>query len=107
MMKYLLKGARLAIMLIIAFANNLCAQTPADKVDMLVHAQMKERHIPGMQVAIVQHGKIIYSKSFGIANIQDEVPVTNTTLFPVHSITKAFAGVAIMQLVEAGKVSLS
>ena len=68
---------------------------------------MKTRQIPGMQVAVVQHGKIVFLKAFGTANIEDAVPVTDKTLFPVHSITKAFVGVAIMQLVETGKIDLT
>ncbi len=59
-----------------------------------------------MQVAVVKHGKIVFMESFGIASIEDGIPVTNNTLFPVHSITKAFIGVAIMQLVETGKLKL-
>ncbi|WP_420146587.1 serine hydrolase, partial [Spirosoma sp.] len=43
----------------------------------------------------------------GIANVQDSVPVTNQTVFAINSCTKAFTGVAIMQLVEAGKIDLS
>ncbi|GAB3702137.1 hypothetical protein GCM10027592_31200 [Spirosoma flavus] len=68
---------------------------------------MKERRITGLQLAVVQHGKIVLSKSYGIANVQDDLPVTNRSIFPINSCTKAFTGVAIMQLVEDGKVDLS
>ena len=60
---------------------------------------MRERRIPGVQVAVVKDGKIVLSKSFGT--------VTNKTIFPIYSCTKAFTGVAIMQLVEDEKVELS
>ncbi|HVE58470.1 MAG TPA: serine hydrolase, partial [Pyrinomonadaceae bacterium] len=46
-------------------------------------------------------------KSFGIANLQDSVRVTNRSIFAINSCTKAFTGVAMMQLVEEGKVDLS
>ncbi|WP_262893388.1 serine hydrolase [Spirosoma profusum] len=69
--------------------------------------QIKERRITGLQVAVVQHGKLVLSKSYGTANVQDAVPVTNRSIFPINSCTKAFTGVAIMQLVEEGKVDLS
>jgi len=95
-------------LLILAFfiAGSSIAQSTNQKTEAFIRGQMKQRKIPGMQVAVVQHGKIVFLKAFGTANIEDAVPVTNKTLFPVHSITKAFTGVAIMQLVEAGKVKL-
>ena len=68
---------------------------------------MSERRIPGVQVAVVKGGKIVLSKAFGLADIEHSVPVTNKTIFPIFSCTKALTGVAIMQLVEEGKVELS
>jgi len=68
---------------------------------------MRERRIPGLQVAVVRRGKIVLLRSLGVANVQDSVPVTRRTIFPINSCTKAFTGVAVMQLVEEGKVDLS
>jgi len=68
---------------------------------------MQKRGIPGLQLAIVKSGKIIKTANYGLANVQDSIPVSNNTLFTINSITKAFTGVAIMQLVETGKLSLS
>lgn len=76
-------------------------------VDAFLQKQISERQITGLQVAVVQHGKLVLSKSYGMANVQDKVPVTNQSIFPINSCTKAFTGVAIMQLVEEGKVDLS
>jgi CubicO group peptidase (beta-lactamase class C family) len=78
-----------------------------DGVEAFLRTQMQKRHIPGLQVAVVQHGKIVRLGAYGLANIQDSIPVSNQTLFQVNSITKAFTGVAIMQLVEAGKLDLA
>ncbi len=79
----------------------------ADNIGSFLSQQMKELRIPGMQVAVVQKGKIVYSKSFGLANLSDSIPVTNTTIFPINSCTKSFAGVAILQLVEEKKLELN
>jgi CubicO group peptidase (beta-lactamase class C family) len=78
-----------------------------DDVDIFLRSQMQKRHIPGLQVAVVQHGKIVKLGAYGLANIQDCVPVDNQTLFQTNSITKAFTGVAILQLVEDGKLDLA
>ncbi|WP_223606372.1 serine hydrolase domain-containing protein [Chryseobacterium sp. OSA05B] len=84
-----------------SFAQNISAQ-----VDEIIHREMKTRRIPGAQIAVVQNGKIVLSKSYGIANVQDQIAVTNNTIFPLNSNTKIFTGVAVMQLVEQGKIKL-
>lgn len=77
-----------------------------DSIDFFIHKVVKERRIVGLQLAIVQNGKIIKTGNYGFANLQDSIPVDDNTIFTINSITKAFTGVAIMQLVEAGKMDL-
>jgi len=60
-----------------------------------------------MQVAVVRDGKIVLLETFGVANIEHAVPVTNNTVFQIASITKAFTGVALVQLVEDGRLELA
>jgi len=62
--------------------------------------------IPGLQIAVVQDGKVVLSESHGLANVENGLPATRTTRFPLNSATKSFTGVALMQLAEAGKVDL-
>jgi CubicO group peptidase (beta-lactamase class C family) len=75
-------------------------------VDAFLRSQMQKRRIPGLQLAVVQKGKIVKLGAYGLANLQDSIPVTNQTRFTINSITKSFTGVAIMQLVEDGKLDL-
>jgi len=88
-----------------SFSHTIFAQP--DSIDVFVAKQMQQRKIPGLQLAIVQNGKIIKTGNYGLANVQDSIPVTDKTVFTINSITKAFTGVAVMQLVEAGKLNLS
>ncbi|MEN5231645.1 serine hydrolase [Sphingobacterium faecium] len=67
---------------------------------------MEKRKIPGLELAIVRQGKIIKTGYYGLANIQDSIAVTPKSVFTINSITKAFTGVAILQLVEAGKLEM-
>jgi CubicO group peptidase (beta-lactamase class C family) len=83
------------------------SKTESDTVENYLRLQMQKRHIPGMQVAVVQHGKIVLLGAYGKASLQDSIPVTGKTVFPIFSITKAFTGVAAVQLVEAGKLDLA
>jgi len=91
--------------LMFAVSNSIFAQS--DKIDVFVNTEMQKRKIPGLQLAIVKNGKIIKTANYGLANVHDSIPVSNQTLFTINSITKAFTGIAIMQLVEAGKLNLS
>jgi CubicO group peptidase (beta-lactamase class C family) len=67
---------------------------------------MKEFEVVGLSVAVVKKGKIIYNNSFGLKDIESNAPMTNNTLFRIASISKSFSATSIMQLVEAGKISL-
>ena len=90
---------------VLFFSHSIFAQ--ADSIDLFIQQEMQKRKIPGLQLAIVQNGKIIKTGNYGMANVQDSIPVSDKTVFNINSITKAFTGVAILQLVEAGKLNLS
>src|SRR5262249_32771432 len=79
-------------------------QPQPDNVEAFLRIRMQKRRIPGLQVVVVRHGKIVLLGAYGLANIEHSVPVTNETVFSINSATKSFTGVAIMQLVEAGKL---
>ena len=93
------------ILLLFVFNSELYAQ--ADSIDVFVKNEMQKRKIPGLQLAIIRDGKVIKLGNYGFANIQDSIPVTNNTVFNLNSITKAFTGIAILQLVESGKLDLT
>lgn len=95
----------LAIFFILGILTHNSAQT--GNVETFIQQEMKERRIPGIQIAVVHHGKIVLLKSFGIANIQNSIPVNNQSIFSINSCTKAFTGVAIMQLVEDGMLDIA
>jgi len=61
---------------------------------------------PGAAVAVVQHGEVLYEQSYGMADLEHEIPITSATVFDIASFSKQFAGMAIAMLVEKGGVSL-
>ncbi|HEX5874294.1 MAG TPA: serine hydrolase domain-containing protein [Pyrinomonadaceae bacterium] len=97
---------RIFLIFFTLFIQVPAASQSAD-VEALLRREMHERRIAGLQVAVVQNHRIVLLKSFGIADIHHSVPTTNKTIFPIYSCTKAFTGVAIMQLVEEGKIDLN
>jgi len=98
---------KLNLIILLFLSLSTFAQTESSNVDEIINREMKERRIPGLQLAVVQNGKIVLSRSYGLANIQDNIPVKNTTIFPINSNTKIFTGVSVMQLVEQGKIELN
>ena len=82
------------------------AQTnpPAD-LDAYVTRAMKTFEVPGMAVAIVKDGKIVFSKGYGVRKLGDPTPVDENTLFGIGSNTKAFTAAALATLVDEGRIS--
>ncbi|MCF2859511.1 beta-lactamase family protein [Pseudoalteromonas sp. SMS1] len=78
----------------------------AGDVDAFIEKTMTARHIPGLQLAVVKNNQVVKATSYGVANLQDNIAVTNQTVFSINSMTKAFTGVALVQLVEKGVISL-
>ncbi len=100
------KNLTFCIMAILYSCEVLAVKTD-EAIDQFILSKMSSRDIPGLQLAIVQNGEIVKATSYGIANIEDSVAVDNNTVFAINSMTKAFTGIAIMQLVEEGKIDLT
>src|SRR5688572_28400516 len=89
-----------------AFVTNGQSSTQLTaKFDELISSQFKGQE-PGGVVLITEKGKIIYRKAFSLANVELEVPMKDEIVFNIASITKQFTAVAILQLIEQGKLSL-
>ncbi len=76
------------------------------KVDAFIKSEMEKQQIPGVSLAIVRDGKMIYAKGYGLANVELNVAVKPETIFQSGSVGKQFTATAVMMLVEAGKINL-
>jgi CubicO group peptidase (beta-lactamase class C family) len=92
----------LPVVLLAAVAH---AET-ADRVDEFVRAEMARQKVPGVAVAIVDHGKLVKAEGCGYANVEHQVPVRPETVFQSGSLGKQFTAAAVMTLVEEGKLAL-
>lgn len=83
---------------------------PADiqtYVDGLVEPAMEQYHSASGVVAVMKGGEMLFAKGYGYRDIEKQLPVNpETTAFRVGSITKLFAWMSVMQLVEQGKLDL-
>lgn len=105
-----MKRAHLALVVLLALTISLRAQnTSADaaaRADSAVKEFQTRSLAPAITVAVAIDGKIVYSKGFGSADIENEVKATPETLIRTGSIAKPISAVAAMTLVEAGKLDL-
>ncbi|WP_016995605.1 serine hydrolase domain-containing protein [Lysinibacillus boronitolerans] len=77
------------------------------KIDQFIEEQQATSKIPGISVIIVDKGKTVYQKGFGFADMKTKTPVTSDTLFELGSTSKAFTGLAILQLEKQGLLKRS
>jgi CubicO group peptidase (beta-lactamase class C family) len=89
----------------ISFGQNKQDEQLANSIDSLVLQQVKLNE-PGLAILITKKGKIVYEKAFGSANLELGVPLQPDMIFEIGSITKQFTAIAILQLMEQGKISL-
>jgi CubicO group peptidase (beta-lactamase class C family) len=86
---------------------NLTAEDLGPFLDGLMNAELIWHNIAGGVVTVVKDGQILLCKGFGYADsARRQTVVPDRTLFRPGSITKLFTGIAVMQLVEAGKIDL-
>jgi CubicO group peptidase (beta-lactamase class C family) len=76
------------------------------RFEPMAKRMLQKGRFPGLTIAVVHKGKIVYSKAFGVKNIDTGAKMSIRSLFHQASVTKPFVATAIMQLVEQGKVNL-
>jgi CubicO group peptidase (beta-lactamase class C family) len=92
-----------ALVLLLSF---LSASAQADKVDDFVKAQIQERNIPGVSIAVVRDGQLVKAQGYGLANVELNAAATADTIYQSGSLGKQFTATLVMMLVEEGKLRL-
>ena len=85
------------------------ADLPADvarRVDEKIAQFMADNKVPGLSVAIAVDRQVAFERGYGLADIENRVPATADTVYRLASISKMLTAVAVMQLVEQGKLDL-
>jgi CubicO group peptidase (beta-lactamase class C family) len=96
--------------MLVLFPALACAAEPTAAKQALVgfdsflNDAIKAWEIPGLAIAIVKDGEIIFAQGFGLRDVQNKLPVTPKTLFAIGSCTKAFTTFVIGTLVDEGKL---
>lgn len=101
----------LLVVLTLAHAG---AQTPPPtlspqiraKVDSAVDAFRQKTSAPGVSIALVQNGELVYANGYGFADLENSVPATPETLYRLASVSKTITAIATMQLWQQHKIDL-
>jgi CubicO group peptidase (beta-lactamase class C family) len=113
MMRYLLLALCLAAPLqaqtVAEFADpdraGRVAATATD-IDQMFRDYAERQHLPGFAYGVVVDGELVYSAGFGFADLERRIPASTRTLFRIASMSKSFTAAAILQLRDAGMLSL-
>jgi CubicO group peptidase (beta-lactamase class C family) len=79
---------------------------PDARLDRIVSEALRAQQIPAVTVAVMTADRLVYSRAFGTADLENSVPATPETLIRTGSIAKPITAVAAMTLVESGKLDL-
>ena len=95
------RGAVLAAVLLI---SSFCfAQVKAEQIDAIFRP-ITDQQSPGIAVGVIQNGKMVFARGYGLANVEKHTPITPDTDFRLASVTKQFTAMSIMLLVHDGKL---
>ena len=78
---------------------------PNTTIDNFISNQMNNKHFAGLSTVIVKEGEIVWQESYGFADVPNNIPVEDTTIFMLASVSKLFTGTALMQLYKDGKIN--
>jgi CubicO group peptidase (beta-lactamase class C family) len=79
--------------------------SPEKQIDALFK-EWDSSTTPGASVAVIQHGKVIFAKGYGVANLEYNIPIKPETIFHVASVSKQFTAMAVVLLESDGKLAL-
>jgi CubicO group peptidase (beta-lactamase class C family) len=105
-----LLSARLPILLssLVLLLTACAAPRRADtdtRIDEIVAAWNKPG-TPGASIAVIEHGRLVFNKGYGIANLEYDIPITPDTVFHVASVSKQFTAMAVVLLEQEKKLSV-
>lgn len=80
--------------------------TVAEAFDREVEAFMQARQVPGGALAVLKNGRLVYARGYGWADREKQIPVRPESLFRIASLSKPLTAVAVLRLVEAGRLDL-
>jgi CubicO group peptidase (beta-lactamase class C family) len=88
-----------------ALSRQLHRDTSMIKIDTGFSNFMKKYHVPAISVAVAKDGRLVYLKSFGLANLSDGIEADNQSLFRIIESSMAVTSIAIKKLIAEGRLN--
>lgn len=96
----------IAAIMVVPAHTQAAAPDIENTIDAKFEAFMQQAHVPGLVWGVVRDGKLVYQGSLGVQDTDTQLPVTGDTQFRIASMSKAFTALAVLNLRDAGKLSL-
>ncbi|MEO0733121.1 MAG: serine hydrolase [Bacteroidota bacterium] len=108
-MLFLYRHYVLTLSFLLAACGATSAQVTPTRIDKIVREHLGDHGTttPGAAVLVTHRGETIFSKGYGMANLEYSFSITDTTVFDLASVAKQFTGYAIAKLVTEGKITLT
>ncbi len=104
MMAYARRVRALALALLVSCSSDPEVVEPG--LDAVIAEHLETAQLPGAAAAIVRDGKVTFARGWGVGNLEKKTPMTADSVMVIGSLSKTVTGTAVMQQVEAGKLSL-
>ena len=88
------------------FGAKLGAQPPEARAAEYLDQLWRTSGVPSIAITVAHQRQVVFSRGIGFADLDNMVPATPSTVYNVGSVSKVMAAVAVMQLVEQGKIGL-
>lgn len=76
-------------------------------VDSMLQQHVHDGRVPGLVAGVSRHGKLVFLKSYGWQDIENKLPMQEDSIFQIRSMSKPITAVAVLQLIDQGKLKLS
>jgi CubicO group peptidase (beta-lactamase class C family) len=103
----LLIAALAAVVALSSFPSGLDAQAEFAAIEGIAQKELAQSQAPGAALAIVLDGRVVYTRAFGVANVETGEATRPEMLFRLGSTTKMFTAAAVVLLAEQGKLDLN
>ena len=95
-----------ALILLAGLAFTPAAATAQEPLDSALQEEQRKLKAPGLAVAVMDAGRVVYAKGFGLADVENRVEVSTATRFRTASLAKPLTAVGVLQLHERGAIDL-
>jgi len=95
------------LLIFLGFLQILSLPAQRSVYDSIISKHVTTQKLVGLSVGIIEQGKIIHSKGYGVTNLETETPARENSVYKIGSLSKQFIATAIVKLAREGKLALT